>query len=65
MATPASPSPWGGVVFRRLGEEIARGWPPGLTVLTVGAGTSLALAFGFVGTWRQLSRTTAASLRNE
>jgi putative ABC transport system permease protein len=37
----------------------------GVLALTVGVGTSLALAFGFIGTWRQLSRTTATSLRNE
>lgn len=33
--------------------------------LTVGLGASLPLAIGFAGTWRRLSRTTAASLRNE
>jgi len=36
-----------------------------IVALTVGIGTSLAFTLGFVGTWRQLSRTTAAVLRNE
>jgi putative ABC transport system permease protein len=36
-----------------------------IAALTVGVGTSLALAFGFIGTWRQLSRTTAEALRND
>jgi DNA polymerase III delta subunit len=26
--------PWGGAVFRRVHAELAKGWPPGLTVLT-------------------------------
>jgi putative ABC transport system permease protein len=42
-------------------------WAPQAEVvaLTVGIGTVLALALGFAGTWRQLSRTTAAALRND
>ena len=42
-------------------------WAPqgDIIALTVGLGASLALAFGFAGTWRRLSRMTAASLRNE
>ena len=36
-----------------------------VVALTVAAGTGLALALGFVLTWRQLGRTTAAALRNE
>jgi putative ABC transport system permease protein len=31
----------------------------------VGVGAAVALVFGFLGTWRQLSRTTATALRNE
>ena len=36
-----------------------------ILALTVGIGTVLTFTLGFVGTWRQLSRTTAAVLRNE
>jgi putative ABC transport system permease protein len=36
-----------------------------VVALTVGIGTSLTLTLGFVGTWRQLGRTSASVLRNE
>lgn len=37
----------------------------GVVALTVALGASLALMLGFVFTWRQLGRTTAAALRND
>ncbi len=42
-------------------------WAPQaeIVALTISIGTALALVLGFAGTWRQLSRTTAAALRND